>query len=394
MTVTQIYELMNTVTGEVLGDSVIVQEDLSNVVDLGNSFINANSLDNFVRSLNDHVGRMIFTDRVYKGRVPSLLLDGWEYGGILEKISPELFDATENESWDLTDGENYNPNIFTKPKISVKCWNKRVTFEIPVSITEMQVKSAFTSATQLNAFISMIYTAVENSMTLKLDSLIMRTINNFIGETVYSDYGVALATPVTDTETALTSGIKAVNLLYLYNTDVNKGTAITAEESLTNPEFIRFATLTLTNYIDRMKDFSVLFNIGGKERFTPEDKMHIVMLSEFKNSANVYLQSDTFNEQYTALPEAEIVTKWQGTGTDFKFENTSAINIITSGGTTIDISGVLCVIFDRGAMGVTNMNPRVTTQYNAKAEFWNEWHKVDAGYFNDTNENGVVFFVA
>lgn len=386
MTVTQIYELMNTVTEEVLGDSIIVQEDLSNVVDLGESFINANSLDNFVRSLNDHVGRMIFTDRIYKGRVPSILMDGWEYGGILEKVSPELFDATENESWSLTDGGDYNPNIFTKPKISVKCWNKKVTFEIPVSITELQVKSAFTSAVQLNAFISMIYTAVQNSMTVKLDSLIMRTINNFIGETLHADYG--------EEDVTTKSGVKAVNLLYLFNTNINTGTAITAEESLTNPEFIRFATLTLTNYIDRLQNMSTLFNVGGKERFTPQDKLSVVMLSEFKNSANVYLQSDTFNEQYTALPNAETVTYWQGSGTNFAFENSSAIKIITSGENAIDVTGVLCVMFDRDAMGVTNMNPRVTTQYNAKAEFWNEWHKVDAGYFNDTNENGVVFFVA
>ena len=33
----------------------------------------------------------------------------------------------------------------------------------------------------------MLYNAVENSMTIKIDSLIMRTINNMIAETVYND---------------------------------------------------------------------------------------------------------------------------------------------------------------------------------------------------------------
>jgi hypothetical protein len=329
---------------------------------------------------------MVFNDRVYKGRVPSGLMDGWEFGSILEKISPELPDATENESWELTPGASYDPNIFYKPSVTVKCWNERVTFEIPVSITERQVKSSFQSPAQLNAFISMIYNAIQNAMTLRLDALVMRTINNLIAETVYADYG-------SGSQTA-TSGIKAVNLLYLYNTNVNAGTDITAAAALTDKDFIRFASMTMANYMDRMKVMSTLFNIGAKERFTPEDRLHVVLLSEFKNAANVYLQSETFNEQYTALPNAETVPYWQGSGTDYAFTSTGKVDVISSANHNIAINGVLGVMFDREALGVTSMNPRVTTQYNAKAEFWNEWHKYDAGYFNDTNENMVVFFAA
>lgn len=395
MKVTQIYEIMNVVTTEVLGSDVIVQEDLSNVVELGKTFANAKGLDNFVRALNDHVGKMIFVDKVYKGRVPSVLMDGWEFGSILQKISPELPEATENASWDLTDGESYDPNIFYKPVVTVKCWNERVTFEIPVSITEMQVKSAFLSATQLNAFISSIYVGIENAMTVKLDALIMRTINNLIGETIFDDYGVDEETPVTDTQTALTSGIKAVNLLYLYNAKMGlEDTPLTAEKATTDPEFIKFATYTIKNYEDRLKEMSTLFNIGKKARFTQGEQLHVVMLSEFKNAADIYLQSGTFNEQFTALPNAETVSYWQGSGTDYGFANTSQINIITSGGKEINVSGIVCTMFDTQAVAVTNMNPRVTTQYNAKAEFWNEWHKVDAQHLNDSDENMVVFFVA
>ena len=386
MKVTQIYAIMNTIAGELLGETAVVQEDLSNVVSLGDTFQNVAGLDNYVRALNDHVGRMVFVDRVYKGRIPSVLMDGWEYGSILEKVSPELPDVTENESWKLTNGTSYDPNVFYKPSVTVKCWNERVTFEIPISITEMQVKSSFTTPTQLNAFISMIYTAVQNAMTLRLDALIMRTVNNLIGETIFADFG---ADPLN-----ASSGVKAVNLLYLYNTNVNPGADITAVDALTSKDFIKFASMTMTNYIDRMKVMSTLFNIGGKERFTPDDRIHVVMLSEFRNSANAYLQSDTFNDQYTALPNAETVPYWQGSGVDYDFDSSSKIDIKTSANHTISAGGILCTMFDRDALGVTNMNPRVTTQYNAKAEFWNEWHKYDAGYFNDTNENMVVFFVA
>ena len=389
MTVNQVYTILNTISGELLGESAVVQEDLSNVVELGNSFASVAGLDNYVRALNDVIGKMVFVDRVYRGRAPSVLMDAWEYGSIVEKITAEMPEAQENESWELQDGTSYDPNIFYKPSVTVKCWNQRVTFEIPISITERQVKSSFQTAAQLNAFYSMIQTAIENSMTVKLDALIMRTINNFIGETFYNMNSGGTYTGAGNT--------RAVNLLYKYNEEVNSGTDLTAAEAVVDPNFIRFASKVMMDYADRLRVISTLFNIGGKERFTPDDRLHIVMLSEFLNSAKVYLYGgkDEFRAaEYARLPDAESVPYWQGSGTDYAFSSTGKVYVTTSGSHSVTATGVLAVMFDRDALGVTNMNPRVTTQYNAKAEFYNEWHKVDAGYFNDQNENFVVFYVA
>ena len=146
MQVTQIYSIINTVTQEVLGKSEVVAENLSNIVDVGTEIINANAVDNYVRSLVDHIGRVVFVDRAYRGSAPSVLMDGWEYGSVLEKITAELPDATENESWNLQDKKSYDPNIFYKPQVSAKFFNKRVTFEIPMSFTEKQVHLITASA--------------------------------------------------------------------------------------------------------------------------------------------------------------------------------------------------------------------------------------------------------
>lgn len=384
MTVTQIYALLNTVAKELLGETAIVNEDLSNIVDLGDSFANKVGFDNYVKSLSDHVGKMLFVDRKYSGRAPSLLMQSWEFGSILEKVTMEMPEATENESWELQDGTSYDTNIFHKPVVSAKCWNGRTTFETPISITEMQVKSSFSSVSQLNAFISMIYTTIENAMTMKIDSLVMRTINNLIGETIYADYGANALNSK--------SGTKAVNLLYLYNQRF--ATTLTAAKALTDLDFIRFAVLTMSNYTARMREMSKLFNIGGKARFTPADQQHIILLDEFRACADIYLQSDTFHNEYTALPKAESVVYWQGSGTDYAFSNTSAINIKTSGEHIISATGILGVMFDRLAAGVVCENSRTTSNYNGKGEFYNYWYKRDAGYFNDTDENCVMFFVA
>lgn len=384
MKVNQIYELMNSVTGEILGESAVLAEDLSNVVDIGTAIFNASAVDNYVRSLVNHIGRVIFVNRPYSGNVPSVLMDGWEYGSVLEKISADLPNATENESWELTNGESYDPNIFYKPTVEAKFFNKRVTFEVPCSFTERQVKESFSNATQLNGFLSMLYNAVDKAMTVKIDALVMRTINNMIGETIFKDFGSEALTSK--------SGVKAVNLLYLYNQ--RYGTTLTAANAITDPDFIRFAAFEMGVYQTRLSKISTLFNIGGKDRFTPPDMLHVVLLADFKKSANVYLQSDVFHDNFTELPNAEEVPFWQGSGSDYAFNSISNINITTASGNVINASGILGVMFDRDALGVTNLDRRVTTNYNPKAEFFTNWYKFDAGYFNDTNENFVVFFVA
>ena len=386
MEVKQVYQFVNTATQQALGESAIaVAEDLSNIVDVGNAIINANAVDNYVRSLSDHIGRVIFVDRVYRGIAPTVLMDGWEYGSILEKIAAGLPEAQENESWELNNGTSYDPNIFTKPAVSVKFFDKRVTFEVPLSITRKQVKSSFSNAAQLNGFISMLYNAVEKSMTVKLDSLVQRTINNMIAETAYADYeGAAFNTK---------SGVRAINLLNLYNT--LKDASLTPAQAMGDPDFIRFAAYNIKLYADRLSALSTIFNVGGEPRFTPRDRLKIVMLSDFASAADVYLQSDTFHNELTALPAADRIPYWQGTGTSWGFADVSQINVKTAGsGQAVNLTGIICVMFDRDALGVTNMDRRVESNWNGRAEFWNYWYKMDAGYFNDLNENFLVFFVA
>lgn len=381
---TQVYNLVNAATSEATGKTDIVAEDLSNVVDAGNEIFDANAVDSYVKSLVNHIGRVIFVNRPYSGSAPSVLMDGWEFGSVLEKITAEIPEASENETWDLVDGASYDPNIFYQPQVSAKFFNKRVTFEVPCSFTERQVKESFSDATQLNAFVSMLYNAVDKSMTAKMDSLVMRTINSMTAETIAADYGAAAL--------GSKSGVKAINLLYLYNQRYSK--SITASDSITDPDFIRFASYEMGVTSARLSKLSSLYNIGGKDRFTPADMLHVIMLADFKTAAGVYLQSNVFHEHFTRLPNAEEVPYWQGSGTGYAFDDITKINVTSASGKTVNTAGILAVMFDRDALGVTNLDRRVTTNYNPKAEFYNNWYKFDAGYFNDTNENFVVFFVA
>ena len=390
MKVTQLHTLINAVTQEVLGETAVVQEDLSNVVDIGKTIIDSDNVDNYVKKLVNHIGKVVFVNRLYTGGVPSVLMDSWEYGSILEKISADLPEATVNETWALEDKKDYSPDVFYKPSVSAKFFNSKVTFEIPMSFTEIQVKESFSSKEQLNGFISMLTTSIENAMTVKLDALIMRTINNMTAETIVAELNTAdEGLPVVIDTTA--TGVKAVNLLKLYNETVT--TPLTADNAVTDPDFIRFATYQISMYSDRMSKISTLFNVEKAERFTPKDLQHIVLLSDFAKASETFLASNTQNAEMVALPKHETAPYWQGSGTGYSFDDVSTINVKTASKADVNIKGILGVIFDRDALGVSNLDRRVTTNYNPRAEFYTNFYKFDAGYYNDLSENFVLFFV-
>ena len=390
MDVTQVATLVNSVNQEIIGASAILEEDLSNVVDVGKAVFDATSYDKYVAALVDHIGKVIFVDRKYSGELMSLYRDNWEYGAVMEKIYvTDLPVAIENDTWKLTNGTSYDPNVFTQPSVAAKFYNKKTTFEVDLSIADIQVRSAFDSATQLNAFISMLMNSVDTAINIRLEGLAERVVNTLIANTFNDD--------IPDLDVSKT-GIKAVNLLKLYN-DQFTSAPLTVAECLYNAEFIRYAALTIAKYSERLKKVSTLFNCGGLVRFTPADKQHIVLLSDFVAAAGSYLQSDTYHNEFTALPKAITVPYWQGSGTDYSFDSISKvhIDIVDPSDDTktieVELPGVLGVIFDHDAAGITNDKRRVTSNYNAKAEFTNMFYKQDANYFVDLNENAVVFFV-
>lgn len=378
MKVTQIKDLVNSSLKEVNGSSVLLKEDLSNVVDVGKELLNNDDVDNFVKKLVDRVGKTVFNDRVYQGSAPSVLMDSWEYGSVVEKIDSDLPNVEENDSWKLEDGKSYDQDIFYQPKVSAKFFNSKTTFDIPMSFTKTQVESAFNSPAELNSFISMLMVKTQNAMTVHLDGLIMKTINNFTANVINAK-----------------KGMQVVNLLDLYNKTAP--TKVTVDNALTSPDFIKFANFMINTYRDRLTKMSTLFNEAGLNKFTPVDNQHLVILSDLASASKVYLESDTYNQDNVKITNYDTVPYWQGSGTTYGFKDTSKIDVaIKDGAQTKEIiqTGILGVLFDTSALGVSCQNPRTTTAVNARAEFYTNFNKYDAMYYNDLNENFVVFMIA
>lgn len=380
MEVTQIADIVNQTTLEVTGNQELASSDLNKVVEIGREVIDTDDdkmFDNYTKKLIDRIGKVVFVNRPYTGSTPSVMMDSWEYGAIMEKIQYEgLPEAEDNDSWNLVDGQSYDPNVFHKPEVSAKFYSERRTFDIEMSFARRQTKSAFTNSAQLQAFFAMIETAISNGMTVKMDSLVQLTLANAIA-TIYKN--------------RVTHPVQYYDLVTMYKTATGDQT-VTPENALVKPEFTRWAAMTIKRVVARMRKLNVLFNQGGKYRHSPKDRLHLILHSDFTASAEAYLYGDTYHNEFVKLPTAEEVAFWQGTGTDFNWSSTSKIIVTPSGeASPVTVNNVVGIAWDREALGVSNLDRRVTTNWNPKAEFTNNWYKFDAGYFNDFNENIAVF---
>lgn len=381
MLVEQVYELLNQITGELTGKEDLVTNDLSNVVDVGTAIFDATSVDAYVKSLVNKVGKVIAVNRPYKPPYPNIKRDAWEYGSVLQKLRCAIPEAEANPSWNLVAGEGANQFLFTPPSVTTQFWNSKTTYDISMSFTEMQVKQSFNGRSELMAFIGMIENAIQTSKTIKEKGLAEQAISNFIGEKIYNNNGV-------------------VHLVSMYNDAYDPDTPITMATALYDPSFLRFASVQMMLYKDRLRDATNVFNLGTVPTFTPEEYLHVCVNSEFAKSVEAYMTADTYHDAMVALPNYDTVNFWQslrddpgglGTKTYYNINTTTAIDITTSAGHEVAKAGIVAIMFDRDAIMLCNENDRVTTAYNAKQEFVNNFYKFDISLFNDLNENGIVF---
>ena len=376
MLITQTKEILTTIATEMLGpDNTIVTENLENLQDIGNELITQQNVDTYVKKLVDKIGKVVFKNRLLNSTAPSLLADSWEYGAILQKVRMKLIPAEENSAVKLVDGQSYDQNVFHQPTVSATFYSKEITFEVPISYTREQLNSSFNSVSELNGFYNLLETTVQNSLTVKTDALIMRTINYRIGKT----YTKGLAS-------------QKVNLLQGYNTA--SGKELTVANCFQDEGFLKYAIAEIKNYQDRLKLPTSVFNDKKEEAFTPAQNQKLVLLSDFKNTVDTHLIPVVQNSENLTL-SCETVPYWQGSGKTFSFADISKIDVtLDSASETAKVGGIIGILFDDEALKVGNLNQYVTTNYNAKGDFYTNYYKEQSGFFVDLAENFVIFYVA
>lgn len=380
MQIKQVYNFVNSISKQAYGEQAIIATDMTGLIAMGNTILSTpEATDAFLRTLIDRIGRVVIGTRAYTADTTGILMNTFDYGCIMQKITVQPMAAVQAPQWSLTGGEAVDQYIITKPDVRQKLFDGMTPWEIDVTIPDIQIKSAFTTPEALTAFIDGIFTAMENSMQIQLERTGEMAVANFIGEKIWA-------------QANNTGGIHCIHLLQSYNTKT--GLTLTADKALRDLEFLKFATTQINLYVNRMTKMSVLFNTEKYKRFTPRDLLRVTMLSDFVTAENAYLQSDTFHRDLVALPNYRETLYWQGSGLDYGYAETSKIDITTSDGHSVKQDGVICLLNDVEAIGMTIDNRRLrTSPPNGRGEYTNYFSKADIRYYNDMSENGLVFTV-
>lgn len=384
----QVAEFVNASVKQAGGGLPVIEADLSNVVDCGKAYRDANLLNVINEGLVTQISMWRMTNRVYTPSVPDITKTGAEYGAALAKIRTGYPEATVNQSWNLKYGESYDVNVYYGPTdVETKVFVDRTTFECKISIPRDQWNGAFTSATNLNAFVAYILNNVDTQITASKAQLTRTLLQNAIAETVYTEYG--------EGGDYTTKGKnRVINIRAIYNE--KHGTDLSIEEALENPDVLREAVFQFGYNSDKIKDFSNLFSVGGYWNHTPKEAQRLVLLSPFVRKAKIYLYDaqNQFNTENLALPSHDVISFWQGAGEDYDFETVSSVNVKTCLGHDVNITGVIGVLFDDEMMMIANEESHTNSNFNGAADFTTMWNKNQAGYFMDFNENCLVFTIA
>lgn len=397
MKVNQISEMLNNVFGQVIGEENMFAEDLSNIVTSGQVIV-ANSttwskddFDNYAGKIIDKVGRTIFWDRVYTADDLGIWRDSFEYGSVLEKIRCDVGKYSDNCEWDLTsdsdsDGElDYNENIashvaelfkFYPAKVQSKYFNKKTTFKATISITRKQLREAFKSAADMGRFIAMIENRLRTKLEISKNQLQKMTIANAMGEHIYG-------------------GKQVVDLKSLYVAEVDStATGMTLAQALGTGRAARFIGQKMAWFREMMKEPSTLYSATGEFfNHTPIEYSRLIVLADLDSALRFNVYGDTYNEEYVKLDNYRTVPFWQNAGKDAvdSLAFRSGLNIKTTENHSVSRNGIIGVLFDRDGIMICNEDPEVRSQYNADGNFTNYLYCADCSYYNDFDENCIVF---
>lgn len=381
--VNQIYLMVNDVASEMYGEQAITVKNTSTLVSLGDTVLSSDKdKEKFYNALVDRIGRTVIAVREYTPKDRSVKRDEMDWGLIYQKISFKKHEAVDNPSWEAS--TQANPfDIEVSTEAVQKLFSKIGTFNYEDSIPDYQLFTAFQNASAMGAFISGIYTNIENAMKVAEEGLANLAVDTYMAGALIKG-----------------KSTQKRNLLAEYNTA--NGTELTVTQALKNADFLKFASREINIVVQNMKVMSTLYNAENIPRFTPNDKLVVEILGQFASATASYLESDTYHNELVKLPRYEEVPYWQGTGTSFAFDDVSKIDITNSELAvpeqnptgTISQTGIIAFVHDYDAVASIIYKRRSHAYYNYRAERVNYTVKADKGYAVDLSENGVVFYMA
>ena len=394
-TTKQIYEILNSINAQANTGATIVKSDAT-FISYGDTIANLSDegKETWFNTLIDRIGETIIDNRAYMAKtITPLYKTPFEYGAILQKIHTKMQASSADNAFNNPGGVDYTTDPMT-PVVrdtEMRLYGKQSVWQVKDSIPDVQLKTAFTSAERMAAFL--------NSLMLTTQNEIERSMENLANFT-----RAALMA-----KTYLAGGAKVVKLVTAYNTafgytSTDTGYLTPGDAScLYNRDFLRFASLQIALKLDQMQHMSQIFSKQYYDRFTPREYLNVSILGMFDDAVSSYLAADTYHEKLVELPSENkyIAPFWQGTGSGYAFADASKISVKLADAVvdpeTAEVNltkaGIIALIADSEAAGLTLDERRVRSIYNPDAECTNYFHKMRERWYVDDTQNSVIFTI-
>lgn len=394
-TTKQIYEILNSINAQANTGATIVKSDAT-FISYGDTITNLTDegKETWFATLIDRIGQTVIDNRAYFAKtVVPLWKEPFEYGAILQKIHAKMPTATADNAFNDPSGQGYTTDPMTPVvrDVEQRFYGKQSVWQIKDSIPDVQLKTAFTSAERMAAFL--------NSLMLTTQNAIERSMENLANFT-----RAALMA-----KTYLAGGAKVVKLATAYNTamvytSTDAGYVTPGDAScLYNRDFLRFASLQIALKLDQMQHMSQIYSKQYYDRFTPREFLCVNVLGMFDDAVSSYLAADTYHSKMVELPDENkyIAPFWQGTGSGYTFGDASKISVKLADAVvdpeTAEVNltkaGIIALIHDSEAAGMTLDERRVRSIYNPDAEVTNYFHKMRERFYVDDTQNAVIFTI-
>lgn len=371
MAVKKIYEIVNSVNSQTMGITDLTVVDEQGLISLGQTVLATNGLaDTWLNALAQRIGRTIISFREYKSKYSDMVLDSLKWGNIVQKIKVSMPEATEDESFNLVDGQSIDMYKVANPKMAQSFFTNETPYQFYVTVKRTQLEEAFTSEGAMNGFVGAIYGEVQNAIELSLESLARNCINNFIAERLKSDKCT-------------------FNLLKMYNDETSK--KLTVNTCKHDKEFLAYCVSRINLISKYMENMTKIYNDGTQTRHTPKTLQHLRILEDFESRLETVVQYQAFRDGYVKLNNYHTTSFWQN------IKSPDSIRVKPSSDNTTEITqnNIIGILYDRDALGLYKKDSwNSTTPFNSAGGYYNTYYHHKELYFNDLSENFVVFYLA
>ena len=378
-----IYNVLNSINAQANTGATLVKTS-TDFISYGDTILSLSSdaQDTWFSALLDRIGQTVIDNRAYRAKTAvSLWRSEYEYGMAMSKLYSSMPTASTDKAWSdpaYVTTDPFAPEVAT---VEQRLYAKQSTWQLKRTIPMVQLKTAFLSEQAMGAFLDSLMLTVQNAMERSIENLANITRSSLIAKTY------------------LAGGAKVVKLITAYYNET--GQTVTAPGCLYNRDFLRFASLQIALNLDRIQHMTSIFAKSGYERFSDREYVDFAVLGLFDDSVRTYLAADTYHDKLVELPSENkyIAPFWQASGTGFGYGDISKVNLElqpeSSGGAGDDIklekAGIIAIIHDKEAAGLTLDERRVTTLFNPELESTNYWFKARERYFVDDTQPAIVF---